>query len=286
MFPLELVHQVIDELGEAHRRNLGYSSVHSGDGYKALKACSLVSKRWISHSRAHMFKYVKIEEYEDQPAITPPASILPYVKVVKIYYHYRPSQGPSTPDLLKAFATAQIQYLGITGAVLSDKRACIQEFIETHSATLQTVKFDSCSLSAYNIADIVLGHHRLRRLRLNYCECEPLPPPRRPLVTDAPDPDTRSKAVELELRLSGSDPEEGPVDIIAMVARLPYRFGKLDVEHVAASYGATQAMNALIKANADVLSSLRVRIWAGMFVSLSRKMILLIGIQLHRRHGG
>jgi hypothetical protein len=181
-FPLELVHQVIDELGEAHRQSLGYPFVHSGDGYKTLKACSLVSKRWIGRARAHMFKYVKIEEYEDQPAITPPASIIPYVKVVKIHNYCRPYQGASTPDLLKAFAMAQIEYLAISGVALADKRACIQEFVDTHANTLQTVKLNLCSVSAYNIADIVLGHHRLRRLRLDYCKCALFPP------QDAPSP--------------------------------------------------------------------------------------------------
>jgi hypothetical protein len=279
IFPLELVHQVIDELGEAHRWDLGFilpstvamDTKHSGvfPGVQEVDRCS----------RAHMFKKVKIEDTK-RPARHHPTRIHPTLRQGGRDI-LRPSTYPgqaSTPDLLKGFAMAQIEHLGITGGVLADKRACIQEFIDTHSTTLQTVKFKHCSLSAYNIADIVLGRHRLRRLRLDYCECEQLPPPGRPLITDAPDPDTCSKPVELELRLSGGDPEEGPVDIVAMVAQLPYRFSRLDVEHVAAGYGATKATNALIKANADVLSSLRIRIWAGMFGFLSRKMMLLIVI--------
>jgi hypothetical protein len=226
-----------------------------------------------------MFGRVKIEGHKGQPAITPPASILPYVKEVEIYYGPRPTQAASIPDILKAFATAQIEHLGIAGGVLADKRTCIREFIGTHSATLQAVEFKDCSLSAYNIADIVLGRHHLKCLRLDFCECGPLPPPGQPLITGTPDPDTRSNLVELELCLSGGDPQEGPVDVAAMVARLPYRFSRLDVEHVATSYGATKATNALIKANAEALSSLRIRIQAGMLGFLDRKMMLLIVIR-------
>jgi hypothetical protein len=265
-FPLELVHQVIDELGEAYRWDLGYSpfTANASDEYKALQACSLVSKRWIVHSRTHMFKKVKLEDYEGQPAITPPASILPYVKEVEICYGYEPTRADTIPDLLKTFTTAQIEHLGITGGILADQRTYIQEFFDTHCATLQAIDFDRCFLSAYNIADIVLGRHRLRHLRLDSCECERLPTPGH-LIIGTPDPDVYSQSAELELSLYGSILDGGPVGIVAVMARFPYRFSRLDVDHVVAGDGATEAMNALIKANANVLSSLCIRIWAGMF---------------------
>jgi hypothetical protein len=288
IFPLELVHQVIGELGEAHRWDLHFypGTAHSGDEYKALQACSLVSKRWIACSRAHMFKKVKLEdfEFEGQPAIIPPAFILPYVKEVEIYYGHEPTKASTIPDLLGVFAMAQIKHLGITGGRLTDQRACIQEFIDTHSTTLQTVEFQHCSLSAHNIADIVLGRHRLRYLRLDWCEYEQLPTAGH-LITSTPDPDACSQPVELELSLCGGVPDEGPAYIVAMVAQLPYRFSRLDIDHVAAGDGATEATNALIKANANVLSSLCIRVWAGVYGFLSRKMMLLIVVQPRRRHG-
>jgi len=269
-FPLQLVTQVIDELGAAHRWD------HNCFAYASLRTCALVSKRLTACSRVHLFRKVKIEGDERKPTIPPPASILPYVKELEVYYGNHSTQSVSIGNLLKAFAAAPIEHLGITGGVLIDERACIQESINTHSSTLQTVEFESCSLSAYNIVDILLGCHRPRNLRLDDCKCEELPPPGQPLIADAPNPNERSKVGEIELGISGGDPWDDPGSIIAMVARLPYQFSRLDIEHLVAGEGTTEATNALIKANADVLSSLRVRFWAGMFESLGRKAILLI----------
>lgn len=280
VFPLQLVTQVIDELGTAHRWD------HYCFAYEALRACALVSKRLTACSRAHLFRKVKIEGDKHKPTIPPPASILPYIKELEIFYGNRPTQPASIGDFLKAFAAAPIERLGIIGGVLIDERACIQESINTHSATLQTVEFESCLLSAYNIVDILLGSHRPRNLRFDNCECEELPPPGRPLIADAPDPNEHSKVSEIELSISGGDPWENPGSIIAMVARLPYQFSKLDIEHLVAGEGTTEATNALIEANADVLSSLRVRFWAGMFESLGRKAMLLIVARPRRGHGG
>ena len=287
MFPLQLVNQVIEELGEAHR-NIHYtkSAPYRAGATEALRACALVSKKWTARSRAQLFKEVKIEARKGQPKVAPPPSILPYIKELEISYDSEPTKAASLADLLKTFTKAPIERLGITGGVLVDKRACIQECVNAHSATLQTVEFGHCSISAYNIADIVLGRHRLKALRFSHCRCERLPPPGQPLIADTLEPDSHSKAVELELSLTEGDAEEGPMDIVAMVARLPYRFIRLDIDHVAAGYGTTEATNALIKANAGVLSSLRVHIQAGMFGSLSREIMSLIAAQPRRGHGG
>jgi hypothetical protein len=278
-FPLQLVNQVIDELGHAYRdRSHPTFSPRRTGAYKALRTCTLVSKKWTVRSRGHLFKKVKIEVREGLPTLTPPTSILPYVKKLEVWCGHQPTQATFTTDLSKTFSSAPVERLRITGGALAGKRACIQEFISAHSTTLRAVKFNFCSLSPYNIADIVLGPHHLKRLRLDDCECEELPAPGHPLIEDAPDPDACSKPVELELRISGGNPEEGPVEIVAMVARFPYRFSRLDVEHVAAGYGANKATNGLIKANVDVVSSLRIRIHAGTFGYSSRKTVLLIVI--------
>jgi len=54
------------------------------------------------------------------------------------------------------------------------------------------------------------------------------------------------------------------------VARLPYRFSRLDVIYFVGYDEATEAMDALIQANADVLSSLRVHLFARKFEDLNR----------------
>ena len=264
-FPLQLVNQVIDELGASHRWD------HNHFAYTTLRACALVSKRCTAPSRAHLFRKVKIEGDKHGHTITPPASILPYVKELEVYYGHNPTQPASIGHFLEAFIAAPVECLGITGGVLVDERACIQKTIDAHSATLHTVEFQSCSISAHNITDILLGRHHLRSLRLVDCKCQELPPPGQPLIASAPDSGARSKAVGLGLELSifGEDPFEGPADVVAMVAKLPYRFSRLDVDHIVAGEGTTEVTNALIKANADVLSSLRVRLSAGMFKSSS-----------------
>jgi hypothetical protein len=282
-FPLQLVNQVIDELGAAYRWK--YPSLRS-QYIAPLRACSLVSKRLTARSRTHLFRKVTIEGEKHKPTIAPPASILPYIKELEVYYGHRPTHPASIGDFLKAFAAAPIEHLGITGGILVDERACIRESIDTHSATLQTVEFGGCLLSAYNIFDILLGHHRLRNLRLDGCECQELPPPGQPLIADAPGPNARSKAAELELGIFGGDPFEGSASIVTMVARLPYKFSRLDFDHIVAGEEATEATNALIEANANVLSSLRVRFIAGMFGPPSRKRTLLIVTQIRRGHGG
>ena len=275
-FPPQLVNLVIDEVGVAYQWNLKHS-IFSGGGAserEALLSCALVSKKWTVRSRAHLFKEVKIEVREGQPTLTPPASVLPYIRTLELWCGHGHTQVPSTADLLKAFTTVPIEHLIITGVVLVDKRACIQECIAAHSGTLQTVEFKGCSISAYNVSDVVLGHPSLKRLHLTECECEQLPPPGRPLIADTPNPGACPKAVEMELCIS-ADCIERPVDMVTMVARLPYRFSKLDVIHFPTEEyeEAMNATNTLIKANADVLSSLEIRIFAGTSGSLSREMM-------------
>ena len=288
-FPLQLVNQVIDELGKAYRQNRDLFPLfphQDGDAYAALRECTLVSKKWTARSRSHMFKKIKIKGDKRTPFISPPPFILPYVKGLEVYYGHQPTKSTSISDFLKAFVTAPIECLLITGGDIIEERACIQESIDAHSATLQTVEFQSFKLSAHNIVDVLLGRHRPKSLRLVDCVCERLPPPGQPLIADTPDPKAHPKAVEMELSISGGDPFEGSADIVTMVARLPYRFSKLDVEHVVAGEGTTEATNALIKANAEVLSSLQVHFLAGTFEPSSRKSILLIVTRSCRRYGG
>lgn len=249
--PLELVDQVIDELGEAFRK--GHFNARP-----ALLACSLVSKTWTVRSRSHMFRRVEINGRKVKPTSTP-ASIVQYVKELEVlYYGKTPAQTASIADFLKAFATAPIECLRIMGMMLFDKRTCILECIEAHFATLERLEFQHCSLSPHNISDIVLGRHRLESLSLISCGStgQRSSPPG--------GPDTHLKPSDMELCISG------PVDVVTMVAGLPHRFRKLDVLHIVTEEETTtEAMNALIKANGDVLSSLRARIWAGVFETSS-----------------
>ena len=102
-FPLELVHQVIDELGEEYDENCYLAD---GYAYKALRACALVSKRWTFHSRKHVFKKVRINPDKRIPAVAPPAYILPCIKELEIFYGHKPIQGTSIADVLKTFVVA------------------------------------------------------------------------------------------------------------------------------------------------------------------------------------
>ena len=271
-FPLELVHQVIDELGGEYREN---TLLARGSAYEALRACTLVSKRWTAHSRTHLFKEVEIRADEYKPTIPPPTSVSPCIKDLRIFYGRQLTQTPIA-DLLKAFVAAPIEYLAITGVEFFDGRAPTQEFIEAHSATLKTLELQGWSLSASDVVAILLGRHHLKRLLLVDCQCENLSRPGQSLVVNAPDPNTSSKVVGMELSITGGDPSEGPTSVITMIAQLPHRFSRLDIDHVIGGDGANEATNALIEANADVLSSLQVHFIAGMSRLSNGKVTLLI----------
>jgi hypothetical protein len=270
-FPPYFINKVIDELGEAFNQPgswYGSRRVDRNPNYAALRACSLVSKRWTPRSRAHIFKTVKIRG--DKKPNAPP-SVLPYVKELELYGDWGPAKTASIAEVFKAFPTSPIESLVINGAVLADERPCILEFLGAHYGTLQKLELACCSISPQNISEIVLGRHHPRSLYLNTCKpAEQLGKP-----TDKPESDIHSKISEMELCISGEDPFEGAADIVDMVAKLPHRFSKLDIEHLVAGEGTTWATNTLLRANGGELSSLRVRIWAGMFEPSGREMFLI-----------
>lgn len=290
-FSPQVVDLVIGELADSHENYPKWSPRYKG-AYEALRSCALVSKKWAGRSRVRLFENVKVEVCEGRPTLLPPPSILPYIKKLEIlctqqsFTGYWPTEVASTPDLLKAFPMAPIERLGITGGALANQRGCVQEFIDAHSSTLRTVEFKGCSLSGYNISDIVLGNRCIKRLHLVDCKSERLPPGR-PFVADPPGPGTYSEPAELELHISGDNPEGGPADMAVMIAQLPYRFSRLDIEHRPTEESPEEmtATSELIKANADALSSLRIHICAGMFSFLSLIFTLLIACQPRRGYG-
>jgi len=226
-------------------------------------------------SRAHLFNTVEIDVPEGRAAPTPPPVILPYVKKLKVQCsemscsRYWPVQVPYAPDVLKAFSGAPIESLGIVGGELGDQRVCIRKFIDTHSATLQTVEFQGCLLSAYNISDILLGRYPLKRFLLVDCACgQPRPSGKRPVV-DTSDPGACSKAAGPELLISGECDPESLAQILTAAGWLPYQLGRLEFAYVVADVEATEGANDLIETNGDALSSLRINVWAGAFEFLT-----------------
>ena len=277
VFPPQVINLVIDQLGDAYL-NCHRDSTESIDAWRALDKCALVSKKWTGRSRIHLFEEVEIWVPKGQAALTPPPTIIPYIKKLEVscsemsWSRYWPVQIPSAPDLLRAFSAAPIESLGIVGGELADQRVCIREFIDAHSSTLQTVKLEGCSLVGYNISDIVLGCHCLKRLRILDCERGELPPPGKPPIADMPGPGAHSKAAELELCISGAQPDEGGlVQNFSLAANLPCRFSRLEFDYAVANQEATEAVNYLVGTNGHTLSSLRVNIWAGTLESLTQK---------------
>ena len=269
-FPPQVVDLVIGELADGHENYPTWSPRYKG-AYEALRACALVSKKWAGRSRTRLFEKVEVEVREGRPTLLPPPPILPYIKKLEIlctrrsFTGYWPTEVASVPELLQAFSVAPVERLGITGGALADQQVSIREFVNAHSATIQTVEFRGCLLSAENVADIVLGHRCIKRLHLVDCQSGGLPPPGHPHIMDAPGPGTRSNASGVELYVSGDDPGEGPADMANMIAQLPYRFSTLDIDHhpTEESPEAMTATSDLIKTNGDALSSLRIHIFAG-----------------------
>ena len=254
--PQELVDQVIDEFGDAYLDpHHDKRSDHRLGAYKALHACAMVSRDWTGRSRAHLFREVKIRGDEEGLFAMPPDSFMPYIEKLKIQLQSQHFRLFPSPDLLTPFHTAPITYLGITGGALENARVCLVECIVALSATLQTTVFKSCSLSLHLIVDVVSAHPGLKRLHLLGCTIRPA----RPDPSVAPRPGMDSEVLDLELGVfSHSAPRDHPLTV-AMAAQLPSQFGRLDLDHVQ-SPGAGRVTNALIKANAESLSSLQVHI--------------------------
>ena len=251
--PQELVDKIIDELGDAywdldHDKRSG----HRIDACKALHACTLVSGNWTGRSRAHLFRAVKIRGDGDGLFLIPPKSLMPYIGRLKIHLGCQSYRLFPSPKLLKPFHTAPISYLGITEGVFTpDARACLVECIVALSPTLQTVIFKYCSLSLHLILDIVSAHPGLKRLHLLYCDLKPA-------GSDHPvTPRLGPKAPDLELGVFFKSALGNHDLAMEAVAQLPNQFRRLDFDHME-SPGVIRAANALIKTNAESLSSLKV----------------------------
>ena len=254
--PQELVDQVVDEFGDAYLDpHHDKRSDHHLDAYQALHVCALISKNWTDRSRAHLFREVKIRGDEEGLFAMPPDSLMPYIEKLKIQLQSQHFRLFPSPDLLTPFHTAPITYLGITGGALADARVCLVECIVALSATLQTVVFKSCSLSLHLIIDIMSAHPGLKRLHLLCCTIRPA----RPDPSVAPRSGVGSKVPDLELGVFSHHAPRDHHLIVAAAAQLLNQFGRLDLDYVH-SPGAGQATTALIKANAESLSSLQVHI--------------------------
>jgi len=205
IFPLQVVDLVIGELAVDHEKQVMWFPFHKfTNAGEALRSCALVSKKWASRSRAHLFEKVTVQGREGRPTLLPPPSILPHIKKLEVICSQQssgfwPPHEPSIPDLLKVFLTAPSNVFELLGE--HDQRVCIQEFIDARSTTLRTVEFKYCSLSTHNISDMVLGNHCIKRLHLADCNSERLPAGHP--ITDTPGLGARSNAVEPELYISG-----------------------------------------------------------------------------------
>ena len=256
--PQELIDQVIDELGDAYRDpNHEKRSDHRTSAHEALHACALISKNWKDRSRTHLFEQVKIKGDEDDFFTIPPQPLMPYVKELKIQLQSQHYRLFPTPHLFTPFYTAPAVHLGIKAGVLAaDARGCLVECIAGLSATLQTVIFKSCSLSLHLIHDIVSIRPNLKLFHLLDCNFEPA----KSENSVIPHPGTRPGALtDLELGVLSRSVLEGHDPTVAAVSQLPNKFCRLDLDHVRGLY-ATRATNALIQANAESLSSLKVHI--------------------------
>ena len=253
--PQELVDKVIDELGDAYR-DLDRKKRRRTAG-RALCACTLVSKNWTGRSRAHLFREVTIRADEDDLFLTPPQSLIPHVKRLKIRTRNEFYQTSIPRDLLKPFHTATITYLGISEGVLAtDTRDCLVECVVALSATLQTVEFESCSLALQLIPDILSAHPDLKRIHLTSCRLIPTRSDR----AVVPSPGVCSEAPDLELGVFTHPFADDHELAMATAAQLPNQFSRLNLDciHCQRVTNATNAMDALIKASAGSLSFLQV----------------------------
>ena len=258
--PQELIDQVIDELGDAYRNpDHTKRSDHRINARDALHTCALISKNWTDRSRAHLFKEVKIRGDEEGLLPIPPPPIMPYVEKLKIQLHSERYRLFLSRRLLKPFYAAPITYLGITAGTLeANGQNYLVKCIAALSATLQTVIFKSCSLSPHLILDIVSAHPGLKRLHLLGCVFKS-PMSKHPII---PHQGTRPGAPDLELGVFAQSTSMVHGKTMAAIARLPYQFGKLDFDHICGLY-ATHTTDTLVKASAELLSSLTVHIVSG-----------------------
>jgi len=252
--PQELVDKVVDELGDAYR-DLDRKKRRRTAG-RALRACTLVSKNWTGRSRAHLFREITIRADEDDLFLTPPQSLIPHIKRLKIWMRNEYYRTFLPRDLLKQFHRAPMTYLGISEGVLATAaRGCIAQCVVALSATLQTVEFRSCSLTLHLILDILSAHPGLKRLHLTSCSLTPAKSGR----SVVPSPGMRSEMPDLELGVFMHPLEGGHDRTVATAAQIPNQFGRLDLDYVHCQ-DATNATNALIKASAGSLSFLQVHV--------------------------
>lgn len=256
--PQELIDQVIDELGNVYRDPNGHKRPDDRiDASKALRACALTSKNWTGRSRAHLFREVKIRADEEGQFPVPSQSLMPYVEKLEIQLRFQRCRLFPAPDLLTPFHTAPIAHLGIeVGSLTTDGvRVSLMRCIVALSATLRTVSLHACLLSLRLFSDILSAHTDLERLYLHSCAFSPADS----VLPTIPRPGMRLGPSDLELCIfsdSGSDHDT----TMAAVARLPNQLSRLDFDHFLSGPSATQATSALIGANAESLSSLRVQI--------------------------
>lgn len=252
--PQELIDKVIDELGEVY---WDVSNKKHPDNrivaQKTLHACTLVSKNWTGRSRMHLFKEVKIRADDFGVFPIPPGPLMLYVTKLRIQMRSERYRLFPSPKLLKPFHTAPITHLGIVAGALASSQACLVECIVALSATLRTVTFASCSLSPDLILDIVLKHPDLKRLFLRCCEVKPTYP------NNYAEPPLGTHFTDLELGIFSAVGVRGQDLTVTAVAQLPIHFSKLDFDYMH-GLQMTRSSNALIRANAESLSSLTVHI--------------------------
>jgi hypothetical protein len=254
--PQELVDKIIDELGETFRDvdHEKHPDDRDAAARETLHACSLVSSNWTGRCRRHLFKEVEIRADGSGLFSIPPKSLIPLVTRLRMQMRSPRYRLFPSKKLLKPFYHAPITHLEITEGTLAPAQVCLVKFAVALSATLRTVTFKTCSLSLQLILDVVLELPNLERLRLYSCEIKPvdLSPP------TTPHPDTRSTDLELGI-FSAADVEGQDIRTLIAVAQLPIQFSRLDFNYIP-SPRMFLASNALIKANAESISSLTVHV--------------------------
>jgi hypothetical protein len=255
--PQELVDKVIDALGETFRDvdHEKHPDDRDAAARETLHACSLVSSNWTDRCRKHLFKEVEIRVDDSGPFSIPPKSLIPFVTRLRMHlrcHRYRLFPSKKLKKLLKPLYPAPITHLWITGGAFAPAQVRLVKFIVALSTTLRSVTFKTCSLPLQLILDVALKLPNLERLRLYSCQVKPtdLNPP------TIPRSDTRSTDLELGI-FSTADSVEGMDLTLITVAQLPINFSRLDFNYILGLL-MPRSLNVLIKANAELLSSLTV----------------------------